>query len=472
MAHIRILRHYIHTQYFLTALAELVLLAGSAFAGYYTRYLTFAGPEYLWLFSLLFALVSFTCMSAMGVYPSRLREGYVGMMLRTAVSLFLLSTASMAILLFLFPELNPGRWVLLFTAVEAYVLLALGRWLTHSVLNEETLKRRVVVLGTGQRAVNVARRLRRRSDRRAFLLDGFLTYGGEPDLVSEYGASVSCWDETLLAYCESRDIDEIVVAIDERRRNHGAGGGLPLDELTACRIAGIDICDVQTFIERESCKIDVDLLRPSWIVFADGFNTSLTRAVTKRTFDVLSSLALLLVTWPIMLVTAALIQLECRFRHPTFYRQERVGLDGKVFHVIKFRSMRPDAEAEGQAQWAQKDDPRVTTIGAFIRSTRIDELPQLFNVLKGDMSFVGPRPERPQFVSELAKVIPYYDQRHRVKPGITGWAQLCYPYGASVEDAKEKLQFDLYYLKNHSTLLDLIILLQTIEVVLVGEGAR
>ncbi|MEM1433790.1 MAG: TIGR03013 family XrtA/PEP-CTERM system glycosyltransferase [Pseudomonadota bacterium] len=472
MSHIRILRHYVHTQYIVSAVAETALLFGAAYAGFYTRNFSFAGSEALPLFASLFAIISFVCMSAMGVYPSRLREGYTGMMLRTAVSLFLLSTAAMAILLFLFPSLNTGRWVLLFSAIEGYIFLALWRWLTVNLVDEEKQKRRVLILGTGNRAINIARRLRRRSDRRGFKLVGFLSYGGEVDLVSEFGAPVSTWDGSLLSYCEEHDIDELVVAIDERRRNVGNEGGLPLEELMQCRVAGINICDVQMFIEREACKIDVDLLRPSWIVFADGFNTSLTRAITKRSFDILASLILLLVAWPIMLFTALAIKLECRFRHPIFYLQERVGLEGATFKVIKFRSMRPDAEVAGQAQWASKNDPRVTAVGAFIRATRIDELPQLFNVLRGDMSFVGPRPERPQFVHELAESIPYYEQRHRVKPGITGWAQLCYPYGASVEDAKEKLQFDLYYLKNHSTLLDLIILLQTIEVILVGDGAR
>ncbi len=237
-----------------------------------------------------------------------------------------------------------------------------------------------------------------------------------------------------------------------------------------CRLSGILVSDVQMFIEREACKIDVDLLRPSWLVFSGGFATGTWHAFIKRTFDLLASVALLAITWPIMLLTAFCIGIGSRFRAPVFYRQRRVGLNGRVFRVMKFRSM--NADDEDEAQWTAHNDPRITRIGAIIRKTRIDELPQLFNVLKGDMSFVGPRPERPEFVDELGKNVPFYDERHRIKPGITGWAQLCYPYGASIEDAKEKLQYDLYYLKNQSLLLDLIILLQTVEIVLVGEGAR
>jgi sugar transferase (PEP-CTERM system associated) len=273
-------------------------------------------------------------------------------------------------------------------------------------------------------------------------------------------------------FCETHQIHEIVVAMDERRRNQDAMGGLPLDDLMECRLRGINVCDVQQFIEREACKVDVDLLRPSWMVFSDGFIVSTWRAGSKRAFDVLASSLLLLFAWPIMLLTTLCIWLEDGIRAPVFYRQTRTGLNGVHFDVIKFRSMDSDAEKGGQAVWASKNDPRVTRVGAFIRKARIDELPQLLNVFRGDMSFVGPRPERPMFVAELAEEIPFYDQRHRVKPGITGWAQLCYPYGASNDDAKEKLQYDLYYLKNHSLLLDIIILLQTVEVVLVGEGAR
>jgi sugar transferase (PEP-CTERM system associated) len=469
--HIRVLRHYIHTPYLFMAATEAVVLFFSAYLGYATRFQEF--PVFLEFLpsALILSVTIVLCMAAMGVYESRLREGYTGMMLRTAVSVFLLGTLAVAILSFLLPFFEMGRGVLLFTAIEGFILIAVLRWSTNHLIQEDALKKRVVVIGTGHRALKIASRMRRRSDQRSFVLVGFLDQGGE-NLVSEFGAEVINTNSSLIEFCEQNAIEEIVVAVDERRRRSEDGlSGLPLDELLDCRLSGIEVCDVQAFIEREACKIDVDLLQPSWMVFSDGFISSVGRDWSKRGFDILAASALLLVIWPVMLITAFFIGIGSRFRDPIFYRQERVGLDNKPFNVLKFRSMTVDAESNG-AVWATQNDPRVTKVGAIIRKTRIDELPQLFNVLKGEMSFVGPRPERPMFVEDLCKALPYYAQRHRVKPGITGWAQLCYPYGASVEDAKEKLQYDLYYLKNHSILLDLIILFQTVEVVLVGEGAR
>jgi sugar transferase (PEP-CTERM system associated) len=458
----------------MVSLAEGLLLVTAPYLGTFVRMGAFPGIAELLLPAVIFALFLVVAMLSMGVYESRIREGFSGMMLRTAVAIFLLGAMATAILSYLLPSLAIGRGVLLLSSISAFILLTVWRWLTSHFLSEEVFKRRVVVLGTGQRALKIASRMRRRSDQRAFDLLGFIDPLPEftANDVATYGAKILRTDDPLPVFCKQNRIDEIVVAMDERRRNVNAGGGIPLDELMECRLQGVEVCDVQQFIEREAGKIDVDLLRPSWMVFSDGFISSGWRSTTKRAFDLLASLMLLLLIWPVMLLTALAVWMEGRFRDPVLYVQERVGLDGKPFNVMKFRSMQTDAEQAGQAIWAQQNDPRVTRVGAFMRKTRLDELPQLFNVLRGDMSFVGPRPERPVFVEELDERIPYYKQRHRVKPGITGWAQLCYPYGASVEDAKEKLQYDLYYLKNHSLLLDLIILLQTVEVVLVGDGAR
>ena len=455
------------------AVFEFLLITGVAYLGYFARFQALPPDPLSYLLNAVsFSLVLVVAMMAMGVYESKLREGYTGMMLRTAVSIFLLGTMGTAVVSFLFPSLEMGRGVLLFSTVGAFVVVAISRWLTSHLIDEDLLKKRVLVLGAGNRSLKIATRMRRRSDRRAFVLVGFLQQEGSQDLVTAHGAKVITTDDSLMEFCEKQHIDEIVVAVDERRRNReGPEPGLPVEELVSCRLHGIEICEVQAFIEREAGKVDVDLLQPSWMVFSDGFNTNSARGFNKRIFDIFAALVLLLFTWPIMLITAILIGAGSFFRDPIFYKQERVGLDGKPFDVIKFRSMRTDAEAAG-AVWATDNDPRITRIGAFIRKTRIDELPQLMNVLRGEMSFVGPRPERPVFVGELAEKLPYYNERHKVKPGLTGWAQLCYPYGASVEDSKQKLQYDLYYLKNHSFLLDLIILLQTVEVVLVGEGAR
>ena len=236
-------------------------------------------------------------------------------------------------------------------------------------------------------------------------------------------------------------------------------------------MAGIDICELPTFLERETGKVRLDVLNPSWIIFGEGFRASPLQRVLERGFDVLASLCLLVLASPLMLCAAVAIRIEDGWRAPVLYRQRRVGRFGETFDVLKFRSMSVDAE-KGGAVWAAKDDPRVTRVGAVMRKTRIDELPQLVNVLRGDMSFVGPRPERPEFVAQLEQTIPYYRERHTVKRGITGWAQLCYPYGSTEKDALEKLQYDLYYVKNRSLLFDLAILVQTVEVVVWGKGAR
>ncbi len=454
------------------AAIEAVVLFGCAYLGFVTRNLEVPPfRDYFWA-AAVFALAQVITMVAMGVYESRVREGYTGMMLRTAVAMFLLGSMFVAILSYFVPNLAMGRGVLMFSIIEGFIIISILRWGSSHLISEDSLKKNVLVLGTGQRALKIATRMRRRSDRRAFRLHGFAKIDNSDDRISSRGGELVELDCPLPTYCDRHKIDEIVVAVDERRRNTNAGGGLPLDELLDCRLSGIEVVDIQAFIEREAGKLDVDLLHPSWMVFSDGFVAHSWRYATKRVFDLVISLIALLIIWPVMLLTAIAIYIDSGFRGPILYRQTRVGLDGKPFAVMKFRSMRTDAEQDGQAVWASKDDPRITRVGAIIRKTRIDELPQLANVLLGDMSFVGPRPERPEFVEELDQAITYYNHRHRVKPGITGWAQLCYPYGASVEDSKEKLQYDLYYLKNHSILLDMIILLQTVEVVLIGDGAR
>ena len=258
---------------------------------------------------------------------------------------------------------------------------------------------------------------------------------------------------------------EVVLALEERRN------ALPLNDLLKIKTTGVEVHDFSSFLERETGRVDLDSLNPSWLIFSDGFSAGRRLSSWgKRLFDVTVSLLLLVIAAPVILVTAIAVKLESR--GPAFYRQRRVGLYGETFDVIKLRSMRTDAEVGGKAVWAQKDDPRVTRIGRFIRKVRIDELPQVWGVLKGEMSFVGPRPERPQFVADLEERLPYYAERHVVKPGITGWAQINYPYGASIEDARDKLEFDLYYAKNYTPFLDLLILLQTARVVLWPEGAR
>jgi sugar transferase (PEP-CTERM system associated) len=273
-------------------------------------------------------------------------------------------------------------------------------------------------------------------------------------------------DGPLCQWAARLGVDEIVVGPDDRR------GGSPVDALLECKQRGMTVTELTEFFEREAGRIKMNLTNPSWLVFSEGFNSSPMRRSIKRTFDVLVAALVLLLAWPLMLLTALAIRLESGAGAPILYRQERVGEYGRPFPVIKFRSMRTDAEMDGVARWATQDDDRVTRVGRFIRKVRLDELPQLWNVLRGDMSIIGPRPERPQFVDEFNNCIRYYRLRHCVKPGLTGWAQLRYPYGSSLQDAEQKLNFDLFYVKNHNLVFDLSILLQTVEVVLFGRGAR
>jgi sugar transferase (PEP-CTERM system associated) len=267
----------------------------------------------------------------------------------------------------------------------------------------------------------------------------------------------------ILSLCQEGNINRIIVALDERR------GNFPTEQLLLCRLKGIRVDDGMTFTEDLEGKLSVENLYPSSIIFSNGFKSSAISKKLKRYFDVFVSVIGLILSFPLSLITAIGIKIDSK--GPILYKQERVGEDGKVFHLLKFRSMCRDAEENGPV-WAKKKDERVTRVGRVIRKLRVDEIPQMFNVLKGEMSFVGPRPERPFFVEGLKRDIPFYSQRHAVKPGITGWAQIRYSYGASKEDALEKLKYDLYYIKHMSPLFDLMIILETAKIVLLGKGAR
>ena len=307
-----------------------------------------------------------------------------------------------------------------------------------------SLRARVMVVGRGSHAA-------------ARLLDEI-----QRDGHSEVAGTVAADGSGLVARARAAQADAVVVAVDDRR-------GLNVRELLACRLAGLEVIDATAFAERALKKIPIELARPSDLVFSDGFDRSKLLFLMRRTVSLMAAVVLFLLASPILLVTAILIKLDSK--GPIFYRQERVGLNGRSFQMIKFRTMRTDAEANG-VKWAQKDDPRVTRVGRYLRRFRVDELPQLFNVLKGEMGVVGPRPERPEFVARLRTQIPYYDLRTLVPPGITGWAQIRYPYAASFEEARQKLQYDLYYVKHLSVFLDLVILFHTAKVVLFGRGAR
>lgn len=412
---------------------------------------------------LTFAFAVGVALTAMGLYNSRQRARTIGLVLRAFVA-HLLALGLVVIVSYFAPLLRPLPGQLLAWGALSFFFISVIRVVAGVLLDEEAFKRRVLVYGAGQRARSL-RQLRRRADQRGFLAVGYMPAPGEEVLV-EQDVVLAQGVGQLRHLAKELNVDEIVIAMDDRRRE------FPLRELLDCRLNGVEVIDLVSFLERETGRVHLDVLNPSWIIFADGFRRDAVRQATKRLFDIVASLALVLVTWPFMLITILAIVLEDGLRAPILYRQRRVGLDGHEFDVLKFRSMRIDAEQDGKARWATGSDDRITRVGRIIRKIRVDELPQIFNVLRGDMSFVGPRPERPEFVAKLAESIPYYDERHCAKPGITGWAQVCYPYGSSEKDSLEKLQYDLYYVKNHGVLFDLMILLQTVEVVLLGKGGR
>ena len=411
--------------------------------------------------ALLVALCITGAMAAFGLYQVHVRHNRMDFMLRAILS-FALGGVALVVLYYLIPQTYIGRGVLAMSLAIGLVGVVLVRVLSVHVLKADALRQRILVLGAGKNAELINSRMRRQSDRRSFVVVGFVPVPGQPVLVDEVLHTLPAG--SLFDLAEQLQIDELVIAPDERR------GGLPMEEMLNCVQHGISVIDLSTFFEREAGMVQLNVVDPSWLVFSGGFDYSTPRRLSKRFFDLVAAGVLLLVAWPVMLLVAIAVRVESD--GPILYRQTRVGERGQNFVLTKFRSMRVDAEKDGVAQWASKDDDRSTRVGRFIRLTRLDELPQLFAVLRGDMSFVGPRPERPHFVNLLNDEIRYYGVRHCVKPGLTGWAQLRYPYGASVRDAEEKLKFDLFYVKNHGLVFDLMILLQTVEVVLFGRGAR
>jgi len=420
--------------------------------------------------ALLFSLVMLLSFSAFGLHSGRQRARSAGIFVRIVAAVGL-GVVICGICMFLIPNLSIGRGVVVLAGSGAVAVALMLHVALAQLMDERVFKARVLVYGVGRSAEAIAK-LRRRTDRRGFTIVGFVAPEGESFgafLSGEAGVpSEGVLDGApgLLELCRHQDVDEIVVAVDDRRRN------FPIRELLECRLAGVDVTELLTFLERESGRVPIDVLNPSWIIFGQGYRRGSLRRLSARALDLIASIILLVVSFPALIATVIAIKVEDGLRAPVLYRQERVGFGGRVFQLLKFRSMRIDAETPGEARWAVKDDPRVTRVGAVIRTMRVDELPQILNVLRGDMSLVGPRPERPEFVARLSQKIPYYLERHCLKPGITGWAQLCYPYGSSEQDAMEKLQYDLYYIKNNSLLLDLVILVQTAEVMVFGKGAR
>lgn len=470
MAHVRLFRHYIHFPFVVLGLIDLLVLICSfllaAFFHYFGDAVFFAENVVFVLPSaMVFALVNLLVMIAIGVHQSRLEEGMSGMMLRTILAL--IAGVPLAGLTYVLGS----QWfwylgslgVLTSASVFGFFLLGIMRLIFFAIAGKDAFKRKVLVLGSGFRAHQLLEDLTTPFNRKGFTLMGFVPLPDEHrEVPEEYLIHPAT---TLQQYIHRHPVSEIVVAVDDRRKC------LPMEDLLECKMEGVKIVDGATFYERESRKVALEMISHGWLVFSDGFSVSSVYGMGKRSLDVLAASTLLVLGLPLMILTAIAIKIEDGLAAPVFYSQERVGLNGQIFRVHKFRSMITDAEKNG-AVWASKNDARVTRVGEFIRKVRIDELPQIFNVLAGTMAFVGPRPERPVFVQQLSQKIPFYSERHRVKPGVTGWAQLCFAYADNEEDTREKLRYDLYYIKNQSLLLDLLIIIQTVEVVLFKKGSR
>ncbi len=418
--------------------------------------------KYLLLYVIIFAILNQLSALALGLYNSKLRESFRGILRRMFMCVSVAFCATTIINPFHGNYALPIELLAIASCLSVFFVSSF-RYFTFKIDFFGFGKRNILVLGSGQRASIIERRMRRDVDRQDFSVHGFVVMEGDIADGIQHETRIHL-QGSLVEYSLQHGIDEIVVANDERRNN------LPIDELFACKIRGVEITDILDFIERETGQIAVNLIYPSWVIYSNGFaSTHYLRDTLDWLFNALIALCLLLITWPVMLLAVLSIKITEGIRAPVLYKQERVGLDGEPFNIVKFRSMRLDAE-KGGAQMASENDSRITFVGQYLRKYRIDELPQIWNIFHGDMGFVGPRPERPEFVQGLIKNLPYYNERHNVKPGLSGWAQLKYPYGASETDSLEKLKYDLYYIKHRSFLLDLLILIRTVEVVLFGKG--
>ena len=459
---VRIFGHYLPRTLLYLGVVEAGILFAAMYGGVSIRFLDshpidLAPVEPIFPKAIIFVLVMIPIMTALGLYERELREGEWGYFPRLGLS-FLVGLGLMSSVFYLLPSLFLGSVAFGLAFLMALFGISMARLFYLKLAQNQTVKRRILVLGMGTR-VSTVEVLEKNG---TFQVVGYLPLAGTAPVVDK--GRVLSPGEPLESIVNRLRVAEIVVGVRDRRRY------LPIQELLRFKLNGVSVIDLSSFFERETGRVQLESLNPSWLIFSDGFQQGVFKRTIKRLFDIGVSGVLLITAAPIMIIAALLIYREDKA--PFFYRQERVGQNGHTFGLLKFRSMRPDAEGDGVPKWAQKNDDRVTRVGRIIRKIRVDELPQVFNVLKGDMSFVGPRPERPYFVEQLSKHTPYYSYRHTIKPGITGWAQVRYPYGASVEDAIEKLQYDLYYVKNNSLFLDMIILFQTARVLLWNDGAR
>ncbi|MGI8670021.1 MAG: TIGR03013 family XrtA/PEP-CTERM system glycosyltransferase [Aridibacter sp.] len=372
--------------------------------------------------------------------------------------------ALLAFIFYIIPPLLIGRGVSVFSVIIVLISLLVWRVLIHTLTGHPDIGEKILIVGSGKAALETAEIAWERRDA-GFRIIGFVSENGHQPQEKLGQSKILGTTDDLENIIKDGNVDRVVIAVRERR------GVFPTETLLKMSLAGdVSIEECTSFFERVTGKVHLDLLRPSWLIFAGRKRDTRLKTVLRESVHRILALIGLILSLPIALITAILVKIDSK--GPIFYRQERVGKNGKPFNVIKFRSMKTDAEKDGKPIWATSDDERVTRVGRVIRKIRVDEIPQFWNIIKGEMSFVGPRPERPHFVEQLAKEIPFYEHRHLTAPGLTGWAQTKYPYGASVEDARQKLQYDLYYVKNQSLALDLIIVFETVKTVLFSRGGR
>lgn len=462
---LRIFRHYVSISLVWLMIIEVSIFYGAAYLGIEIRFHEAdewrVSVEPVYEKAIVFCIIMMFSMTAVGLHSRRHLFNFNEISIRVFLS-FVIGFVGMTLAFYISPSLYVGRGAFGLSMIIAFIAIYITRIAYQKIDDHDIFRRRFLVLGAGNKA-KIVEQEEKYFARQGVDIVGYVSVDlNEPQVSTD---KILDLHTSLFDLAEEHDVDEIVLAMDDRRK------GFPIDGLLECKMKGIIVRDLVDFLERLRGHIELEVLHPSVMILSDGFTSAVTPRPDKRIFDIVVSLLILLIASPVIIVTASIIWLSSMGRDPVFYRQTRIGLLDMPFQVMKFRSMKTDAEKDG-AQFAQKNDSRVTFIGAFIRKTRIDELPQLFNVLKGDMSFVGPRPERPEFVLGFEQEIPHYKLRHTVKPGITGWAQICYPYGETLDDTRHKLQYDLYYIKNYSLFLDMTIILQTIQVVLFGQGAR
>ncbi len=460
-------RYYVPTEFVVVAILEFFALLFSLYLALEVRFWDGEWHRELGEFlprALVYTIVMQLCLVAFGAYQ-RQTGRFINMLMLRIASGLLLGLIPLGVSFYFFPTFFLGRGVLFLAVVFSFLLISIIRLFFRKIVKERNMWTRVLVLGAGHRA-NLIREAVTAGEIKGLNIVSYIAMPGDKDVMGDVNVQ-PLEKQNLIEYVEELDIDEVVIAVDERRSS-----AFPTKDLIECKMSGLNVLDLVTFFERRAGKIRLDMLNPSWLYLSEGFQIGAIRRVLKRAVDLLA----VLILSPFALFFGAIVSLaifiESRGRGSVLYSQIRVKQDGQLFKIYKFRSMVLDAEKDGVAKWASKNDSRITRVGRIIRKGRLDELPQLFNVVNGDMSFVGPRPERPEFVEKLARAVPYYEERHRVKPGLTGWAQVCYSYGDTVGDSIEKLQYDLYYVKNYSVLLDVLILLQTAEVVMLGKGAQ